>query len=204
MGDQAHWEDVYSTREINGVSWFEASATTSLRLIAAAAVGADASIIDVGGGASPLAGELLAAGYRDLTVLDISEAALQRSAAQLGDRASAVEWIAADVCHFEPGRRFDLWHDRAVFHFMVSEADRAAYASSLRRGLKPGGEAILATFGPNGPTRCSGLPIHRYSLDELASELGPGFEPLASKLQIHTTPSGREQQFLWARFRHDA
>ena len=147
-----------------------------------------------------LSGKLLAAGYRDLTVLDISGNGLAAGRDRLGPAASQIEWIQADVCRFEPSRKWDLWHDRAVFHFLTMEEDRAAYRATLERALAADGHVILATFGPEGPTRCSGLEVRRYSEDMLTAELGPGFVLTGSCVEVHTTPSGAAQQFVCARF----
>ncbi len=199
--ESEHWEDVYAQREPADVSWYEDRPRASLELIAAADLGPGASILDLGGGTSALAGALLDAGYTDITVSDISDAALRRSAADWGEKAERIDWIHADVRGHDFGRRFDLWHDRAVFHFMVDAADRKGYLTALERGLRPGGHLILATFGPDGPTTCSGLPTSRYSADRLAEGLGPDFELISSDLRLHRTPSGRDQQFLWTHFR---
>jgi len=202
MGDEhGHWQQVYEERAPSEVSWFESAPDRSVALIEATGVGKDAAIVDVGGGASRLAGELLAAGYNDVTVADISERALEEARAELGDRAESISWIEADVRGDAFGRRFDLWHDRAVFHFMVDEADRAAYLDTLGESLAPCGHLVIATFGPQGPEQCSGLPVRRYGAEELADQLGPRFEALGSEIVVHGTPSGNAQQFLYARFR---
>lgn len=198
----AHWQARYEAGDPERLSWFERSPERSLALIARTALDpATAAVIDVGGGASHLAGDLLDRGYADLTVVDLSAAALARAQADLGRRAAAVRWLQADVRRLEPGRRFDLWHDRALFHFMVEEADQAAYLESLGRVLRPGGHLVLATFGPAGPTSCSGLPVRRYGATELDAALGPGFERLAAETAVHTTPRGTAQQFQYALFR---
>jgi SAM-dependent methyltransferase len=197
---RSHWETVYSERSPDAVSWYEQVPERSLKLIESMGLPADAPIIDVGGGASSLAARLLAAGHTDVTVADISQEALARARAALGADAERVDWIEADVREADLGRVFELWHDRAVFHFMVDPADRRGYLATLRRSLRPGGRLMLATFGPEGPTRCSGLPVRRYGADALTSELGPDFEQLGSELHLHRTPSGSEQQFLYARF----
>ena len=160
----------------------------------------DAAILDVGGGASSLAAELADRGYRDITVVDISESALRKGPA--GDRP-AVRKVVADVRTHDFGRVFDLWHDRAFMHFLVTEEDQAAYLESLERALGPGGHVVIATFGPDGPQRCSGLPVKRYGADELASRLGREFALVSSRTIEHRTPSGGAQQFLYAHFRRD-
>jgi SAM-dependent methyltransferase len=203
-GAKDHWELVYQRRSPDAVSWYEPLPVTSMALIEACGLDRDAAIVDAGGGASRLAGKLLEAGYTDITVADLSTAALGSARAELGERAEEIEWVEADLRRHDFGRQFDLWHDRAVFQFMVDPADRAAYLAVLRRAIRPGGQLVIGTFGPQAPTRCSGLPVRRYGAEELAAELGSDFEPLGSKLQIHETPAGKEQQFLWARFRRIA
>ena len=196
-----HWNGVWDTADPDRVSWFEPRPESSLDLIESSGVGYGAALIDVGAGASLLTRQLLEAGYQDLTVLDISASGLAAGRARLGPAAWDVGWIEADVRHFEPPRKWDLWHDRAVFHFLIGAEDRAAYLATLDRVLAPDGQVILATFGPEGPPRCSGLEVRRYSAESLAAELGPGFRPEDSSLQDHTTPAGESQQFLYARFR---
>jgi SAM-dependent methyltransferase len=196
-GPQTHWDGVYARRDAREVSWFEPAPETSLALIKQAGVARDAAIVDVGAGATGLAAALLDDGYSDLTVVDISDIALGEAKAAVGVQAERLRWVRADVRSHDFGRRFDLWHDRAVFHFMVTSADRDAYLDTLRRTLAPGGHAIFATFGPAGPTRCSGLPACRYDSLELMRVLGADFDQVASCLHEHTTPSGGHQQFLY-------
>ncbi|MGE5408701.1 MAG: class I SAM-dependent methyltransferase, partial [Syntrophothermus sp.] len=180
------------------LSWTEPAPTTSLELIAEAAIPLDAAIIDVGGGASMLAGELLLAGYADVTVADISAAALARARSELGEAGGRVRWIETDVRRADFGRAFALWHDRAVFHFMVSEEDRRAYLRTLGRSLAPGGHLVLATFGPEGPSECSGLPVRRYDAAAIAGLLGEEYELVSARLHEHRTPRGAAQQFVYA------
>jgi SAM-dependent methyltransferase len=205
MGVEArtHWERIYEEKAPEALSWYQPVPNTSLELIEKARVARDAAILDVGGGASSLAGRLLDAGYTDVTVADISSAALDRARAALGPDADRVTWVEADVRDHDFGRRFDLWHDRAVLHFMVEPADRDGYLEVLRRTLRLGGHLILATFGPEGPTRCSGLPVSRYGAPALAEVL-PEFELLSSRIEVHHTPSGTPQQFLYAHLRRAA
>jgi ubiquinone/menaquinone biosynthesis C-methylase UbiE len=158
----------------------------------------DAPIVDVGGGASGLAGELLGRGYSDLTVADISEAALEAAKDALGEKAGAVSWVRADVREHDFGRRFAVWHDRAVLHFMTEPADRIAYLETLRRSLLPGGHLIVATFGPDGPTTCSGLPVLRYGADDLERAFAGVAHVVSARLHDHQTPSGKTQQFIYA------
>jgi SAM-dependent methyltransferase len=197
-----HWRGVYEKRGIEELSWTEATPTASLFEITEAAPDRSTSILDVGGGASRLAAELLARGYEDLTVADISARAMERARADLGPGASRVSWVEADVRSHDFGRPFDLWHDRAAFHFMVEPGDRDRYLEVLARTLRPGGDLILATFGPDGPAECSGRPVDRYDAESLAGVLGPDFTPVSSRRVEHRTPSGRTQQFVYARFRH--
>src|ERR1700754_5091795 len=162
---QLHWENLYQSKGEHDVSWFQDTPTPSLELLDEIGVTPAASVIDIGGGASRLVDRLIERGFRDVTVLDLSEAALAAAKDRLGDRASRVTWIVADVTQWEPMTAYDVWHDRAAFHFLTEEADRAAYLARLRRGLEIGGHAIIATFALDGPARCSGLPVVRYSPD---------------------------------------
>jgi SAM-dependent methyltransferase len=198
-----HWEEVFRRRQPGEVSWYEPVPEISLALIAQARLPPDAAIVDVGGGTSTLAARLLEAGYRDITVADISATALARSRADLGAAAYPIHWIRADVRGHRFARRFALWHDRAVFHFMVELADRDRYLATLRDALDPGGHLVLATFGPQGPNRCSGLPTMRYGEEELARTLGREFGLRFAQLHEHHTPSGAGQQFLYTRWRRE-
>jgi SAM-dependent methyltransferase len=202
-GARTHWQQVYERKRPEEVSWYEPVPETSLGLIAAAGLDRDAAILDGGGGTSGLARELLAAGWTDVTVADISAAALAAARDRLGEAGSAVDWVEADVCDHDFGRRFDLWHDRATFHFLTDPADRAAYVDVLCASLAPGGFAVIATFGEQGPTHCSGLPVERYGADRLAGALGEQFELVTSRTHLHHTPSGAEQQFLYALLRRE-
>ena len=196
-----HWNTVWGKADPDRVSWFELYPEASLRLIETSGVGHEAAVIDVGGGGSLFTRGLLEDGFQDLTVLDISPSGLAAGRNRLGPRASEVEWVEADVRELEPSRKWDLWHDRAVFHFLTGSTDRAAYRQTLNRAVNPGGQVILATFGPQGPTRCSGLDVRRYSEDLLSDELGPGFSLSDSCLELHTTPGGTTQQFLYTLYR---
>lgn len=180
--DRAHWEQTYAEKEPDRVSWFQALPLRSLQLIEAAALGLTAGIIDIGGGASTLAAELRARRYIDVTVADISAGALDRAREALGRDGGRVRWLQADVRTHDFARTFDLWHDRAVFHFMVTARDRDAYLATLRRSLVPSGHLVIMTFGPAGPTRCSGLPVQRYDIDALQAALGSEFKVLSSGL----------------------
>lgn len=197
-------DEGWDTADPDRVSWFEPRPEISLRLVESSGVGPKAGVIDVGGGASLLTRQLLDSGFEDLTVLDISSTGLSAGQGRLGPRASEVEWIEADALRFEPSRKWDLWHDRAVFHFLTEAVDREAYRTTLTRSLAPDGHVILATFGPEGPTRCSGLDVRRYSADMLAEELGPSFALSEASLEMHATPAGATQQFLYCRFSQPA
>jgi len=198
MQSKEHWEKVYTTKATDTVSWFQPHADLSLDLIKATAVSHDAAIIDVGGGASTLVDDLLANGYTDLSVLDLCAAALAAAQRRLGSRAAKVQWIEADVTKADlPAKRFDVWHDRAVFHFLTSAEDRAAYVQTVFRAVKPGGHVIVATFAEDGPNQCSGLPVMRYRADELHAEFGEAFALLSHQKEAHHTPSGTVQQFVY-------
>jgi SAM-dependent methyltransferase len=202
MSGAAHWEAVYGGKAAEEVSWFQPSPDLSLALIDAAGMSGQAPLVDIGGGASRLVDRLLEAGYRDVSVLDISAAALEQSRARLGAAATAVQWLQADITSAELPGNYRLWHDRAVFHFLVDPQARAAYLERLERHLKPGGQAIIATFALDGPERCSGLPVQRYSAQTLAQTLGERFRLLESATELHTTPAGVEQAFVYCRFEH--
>lgn len=198
-----HWNHVYTTKESTAVSWFQQTPDSSLKLLETAGLTGDPSLIDVGGGDARLVDALLDRGMDRVTVLDISAAAIARARARLGTRAGRVNWIVADVTTDWTSPPVDLWHDRAVFHFLVDAADRARYVANLRRTLKPGGHAVIATFAPDGPTKCSGLPVMRYSPESLKSEVGPGFELVQAFVQPHETPMGTTQSFVYTLFRAD-
>jgi SAM-dependent methyltransferase len=196
---RAHWENVYTSKSENEVSWFQESPAPSLALVAE--IGATPSaIIDIGGGASRLVDELIGSGFLDVTVLDLSAAALEAAKARLGERAGRAQWLVADATTWEPSRTYDIWHDRAAFHFLTEERDRAAYISRLKQGLKIGGHAIIATFALDGPEKCSGLPVMRYDAARLGQTLGPGFKLLQSLGNDHATPWGSHQQFQFSVF----
>ena len=195
---KSHWEHVYSTMDPTKVSWYQGAPKESMRMIAATGVAPHAAVIDVGGGTSTLVDNLLDTGFDDITALDVASAALAHSRARLGDAASTVTWIEQDVLHFKPHRPYKLWHDRAVFHFLTDKDQQRHYVEVLEKAVEPGGHVILATFGPDGPERCSGLPVQCYSTDQMADVLGPRFELRAHDLEEHNTPTGSVQQFLYA------
>lgn len=198
---KAHWEGVYGGKADTAVSWFEDTPIVSLDLIRACGLPLSSSVVDIGGGASRLADALLDRGFTDLSMLDLSEEALAVAKSRLGIRASCVNWISADVTAWKPKRQYDLWHDRAAFHFLTSPVDRAAYLVRLSIALRPGGIAIIGTFGLNGPESCSSLPIVRYDSTSLAHVLGPNFELLLKRDHKHSTPAGKIQHFQFSVFR---
>jgi SAM-dependent methyltransferase len=198
---QAHWQNVYATKAEKEVSWFQENPAPSLDLIAATGIRGDADIIDVGGGASRLVDGLLERGFHRLAVLDLSANALAEAKKRLGRRADAIDWIAADVTSWEPSSTYDLWHDRAAFHFLTEAADREAYVVRLKKAVRAGGNVIIATFAPDGPERCSGLPIVRYDPEAVACALGPEFDLIESRRHDHVTPGGNTQRFQFSRFR---
>ncbi|MGE0500642.1 MAG: trans-aconitate 2-methyltransferase [Rhizobiaceae bacterium] len=192
-----HWDDAYVQKGETGVSWFEETPTVSLDLIKALP-GPKDSLIDMGGGASRLAAHALRQGFGHVAVLDLSAEAIARAQMTMGTEADRVEWIVADVTTWKPGRRYDVWHDRAAFHFLTNEADRAAYVETLDVALGDGGHAIIATFALDGPERCSGLPVQRYSPETLAETLGPRFTLVNSERHEHQTPWGSTQAFQFS------
>jgi ubiquinone/menaquinone biosynthesis C-methylase UbiE len=205
MQSRQHWEQVYTTKSENSVSWFQEHARQSVQLILNTGVSKTASIIDVGGGASTLVDDLLIAGYQHIAVLDLSEAALSASRTRLGERASGVNWIAGDITQLAlPRHAFDVWHDRAVFHFLTTRKEREAYVEAVLRAVKPGGHVIVATFAEDGPEKCSGLPVMRYSADGLHAEFGAPFTLLQQEREEHHTPFGTVQKFIYCLCRKEA
>lgn len=202
---QAHWDGAYRAKGDN-VSWYQPGPGRSLALILAAAPSvagsvATASVIDIGAGASRLAGDLIAAGLADLTLLDVSPVALARARERLAGAAGKLAWIAADVTRWTPARTWDIWHDRAVFHFLTDVAAQDAYIAALRQATRRGAAVILSTFAPTGPATCSGLPVQRYGAEDLARRLGPDFALYAQENERHQTPFGTAQDFIYAGFR---
>ena len=198
-----HWENVYAGKGENQVSWFQETPAISLELIELVGATPGSGIIDIGGGASRLVDCLVSRGYEDVTVLDLSEAALAAARSRIGESAGRVTWIAADVTIWEPSRTYDIWHDRAAFHFLTERGDQAAYIARLRRALRPGGHAIIGTFAPDGPERCSGLLVSRYDAAALAATLGRGFELIDARRHEHVTPWGATQKFQFSTFRRE-
>lgn len=196
-----HWDNTYATKSDTGVSWYQADPSISFKWIRSIASDRSAPIVDVGGGASRMVDWLVADGYVDVTVLDISEAALARSRVRLGAASGGVNWIVADITQWEPPKCYAVWHDRAVFHFLVDASARNAYLQALRRGTNSGSLVIIATFALSGPERCSGLPVQRYSPATLAARLGQDFEICDQAAETHRTPFGTTQEFIYAVFR---
>lgn len=195
---RAHWEAVYGSKQPTEVSWYRPHLEISRELIEAAAPDRDSRIIDVGAGESTLVDDLLAAGYRRISVMDLSAKALEVTKARLGARAAQVEWLCGDVLTFPfPHHALDVWHDRAVFHFLTQPEDRGAYVRQVARAVKDGGHVIVATFGPEGPTQCSGLPVARYGPDALHDEFGSDFTLVDHRTELHPTPKGAIQQFTY-------
>jgi trans-aconitate methyltransferase len=201
---KAHWEAVYTTKGENEVSWFQENPSPSLELIDLAGSTPDSAIVDIGGGASRLVDGLVASRFNHLTILDVSEAALEAAKTRLGARASQVQWIVADVTKWDSTQTFDIWHDRAAFHFLIDAADRSAYVTCMKRAVKPGGHVIIGTFAPDGPEKCSGLLVNRYDATSLAKELGQGFELIDSRRHDHSTPWNSAQRFQFCTFRRAA
>jgi len=197
---QAHWENVYATKNENAVSWFQEKPDISLDLIRSTGVDASAAIIDIGGGASRLVDALINAGFNAITVLDLSEKALATSKARLGARGTQVQWVVADVTTWEPAQTYDVWHDRAALHFLTDPKDRTAYAERVLKAVRRGGHVIIGTFAPDGPERCSGLPVIRHDAATLGELLGHSFELVESKRHDHQTPAGATQRFQFSRF----
>lgn len=198
MDAQTHWEKIYTEKAPDAVSWYRPHLETSLALIEQAAAGYSASIIDVGGGESTLVDDLIARGYENNTVLDISQTAIEANKKRLGKASQDVHWLVADITKAELNpATYDVWHDRAVFHFLTATSDRVAYVRQVAHAVKPGGYVIVSTFGPEGPTKCSGLDIVRYDAESLHSEFGVHFRLLGSSQELHRTPFGTIQQFLY-------
>lgn len=198
MTRRDHWEGIYRSKSASDVSWYQPEARISLDLIRRVAPELGAPIIDIGGGASTLVDGLLAAGYGQVTVLDVARSALAAAQQRLGERAAQVTWIESDVLTASlPSANYAVWHDRAVFHFLTDLGDRARYVAQTRDAVQPGGHVIVASFAPEGPTRCSGLEVVRYSPDAMHAQFGEGFRLLDSVREEHHTPSGATQAFVY-------
>ncbi|QDO99112.1 class I SAM-dependent methyltransferase [Ferrovibrio terrae] len=198
MDRKQHWDTVYTTKAATEVSWFQDNPALSLDLIDQSGMPKTAALVDIGGGASRLVDTLLAQNYSDVTVLDIAEPALAASKARLGDQAQRVHWIAADITHWQPARHYAMWHDRAVFHFLTDAADRDAYRRALLAGTASGSQIVIASFAPDGPERCSGLPVMRYAPESLLTELGAEFALRDARREEHHTPGGSIQRFQYS------
>lgn len=196
--ERQHWDRVYATKNATEVSWYRSHLDMSLRLIEQATPDREAAVVDVGGGESTLVDDLLARGFTNVTVLDISTVAIAATRARLADGAAKVQWVCGDVTTLElPKTRYDVWHDRAVFHFLTDVAQRAAYVRQVARSVRLGGHVIVGTFGPGGPRQCSGLEVVRYDAEALHEQFGVRFELIEHQEEVHQTPMGREQQFVW-------
>jgi SAM-dependent methyltransferase len=198
---KTHWERVYTTKGEREVSWFQENPAPSLELIGLAGLSTDASIIDIGGGASRLVDALTKRKIGKITVLDLSAVALDAARERLGEKGADVKWVVADVTTWEPSQTYDLWHDRAAFHFLTDASDRSAYVGNLKKAVRPGGHVIIGTFASDGPERCSGLPVMRYDAGDLGAILGTGFDLMDSRRHDHTTPWGAVQRFQFSTFR---
>jgi SAM-dependent methyltransferase len=198
MDDKQHWDDVYGRKAPDQVSWYRPHLERSLRFIEEARIAKSAAIIDVGGGTSTFVDDLIERGYSNLTVLDISPKAISRAKERLGARAASVTWTEADITSVDiPEHRYDFWHDRAVFHFLLDMPARRRYVAAARHAVKPGGHIVVATFGPSGPERCSGLEVMRYRPEDIHAEFGHTFKKVGSSSEVHKTPWGQEQEFVY-------
>jgi 2-polyprenyl-3-methyl-5-hydroxy-6-metoxy-1,4-benzoquinol methylase len=197
---QAHWQNVYQTKSEQTVSWFQERPNVSLDLIHATGVDNGASIIDIGGGASRLVDALINEGFNAVSALDLSEKALATSKTRLGTQSQQVQWIVADITQWQPSQTYDVWHDRAALHFLIEPKDRAAYVERVNKSVWTGGHVIIGTFAPDGPERCSGLPVVRHDAASLGEMLGPSFALAETRRHDHQTPSGTIQKFQFSRF----
>ena len=205
MDPRQHWDAVYRKKAADEVSWYQPHLERSLAFIEAVAPDRDAAIIDIGGGESTVVDDLVARGYRDVTVLDIAPSAIAGAKARLGPAALRVHWLHADITAVDlPARRYDFWHDRAVFHFLTDPGQRATYVRQTLRAVRPGGHVVVATFGPEGPEKCSGLPVMHYDAAALHDEFGGGFRLIDSAVELHRTPAGATQQFTYCFCRVDS
>jgi 2-polyprenyl-3-methyl-5-hydroxy-6-metoxy-1,4-benzoquinol methylase len=198
MDAQTHWEKIYGTKAAEAVSWYRPHLETSLELIERAAAEHSSSIIDIGGGESTLVDDLLARGYQNISILDISQIAVDENKRRLGSASEHIRWLVADITKVQlESCAYDVWHDRAVFHFLTAPEERIAYVRQVANAVKPGGHVIVSTFGPEGPTKCSGLDVVRYEAESLHAEFGVRFRLLGSSKELHRTPFNTIQQFLY-------
>ena len=197
---KAHWEKIYNTKELTEVSWYQPKPLTSLHFIQSFNLPLDASIIDVGGGDSFLVDELLNLGYLNISVLDISEAAIERAKKRLAEKSNLVQWIVSDITNFQPNEQYDCWHDRAAFHFLTSTAEQEQYVNIVSTVIKPKRFLVVGTFSENGPTKCSGIPIQQYSAEKLVEKFSPEFSKIDSQIINHTTPFDTIQNFVFTSF----
>ena len=197
MDRKVHWEGIYTDRSPLEVSWYQSDPELSVSLIQNTGISKEASIIDVGGGASVLVDRLYASGFHNLTILDISAKALVHTRLRLGESADKIDWFESDVTDFVAPHPFDLWHDRAVFHFLTDQKDRRSYVEVLNKALRPGGHLVLAAFAIDGPEKCSGLDIVQYDAEKLSAELGEGFTLKREQTEVHITPAEKEQKFAY-------
>lgn len=201
MDNKAHWEQVYGTKAPDTVSWYAPHLETSLKLIYQASANKSSAIIDIGGGESTLVDDLITQGYQNISVLDISQKAIDVSKERIGNPANKVDWHCSDITQATlPQNYFDVWHDRAVFHFLTEEAQRVKYVEQVKRSVKKGGHVIMSTFGPKGPEKCSGLDVVRYDTENLHEQLGNSFEMISNSIEIHRTPTSISQQFIYCLF----
>ena len=203
MDKKSHWEDVYQNKKINEVSWYQDRPKISLRMIDAAKLSFDDPIIDVGGGASRLVDHLIELGFRNLTVLDISGKALEHAKQRLGNAGKNIKWVKADIVEFKPKATYAFWHDRAVFHFLTNLGDRQRYLETMRGALSHPAYAMIASFALDGPEKCSGLLVQRYSHEILEQTLGPDYHLIAKDQEMHLTPAGKPQSFIYDLFRKE-
>lgn len=197
-----HWDRVYARGE-DTLSWYQTEALTSLRMLDIAGIDASATVIDIGGGTSRLVDALLDRGHLEPTVLDVSHAAIEQTQHRLGERGREIRWLVEDIRTWRPDRHYDVWHDRAVFHFLTGASDRDTYRDALHQATAPGSIALIATFAPNGPAHCSGLPVARYDAASLVAALGSMWDLVASEREEHRTPGGTNQSFTWVLLRRD-
>lgn len=205
MDKKTHWENVYESKPVNRLGWYKQHLHPSLDWIKELAAEKGSAIIDVGGGASTLVDDLISEGYESITVVDLSGRALEHSKSRLGDKAARVKWIEGDITNTElPANYYALWHDRAVFHFLTDERDRRKYIGKLRNSLAESGYLIIGTFSFDAPPKCSGLPVERYDVEKMKSTLGDEFKLLDSMKELHVTPGGVEQMYLYCKFKRDS